>query len=68
MMTKLSDIQSGNNAIAVCENILLNIAHTTSKNKLQCLHERTVYFHIRNLFVVSSVLMPRGSCDSITDV
>ena len=68
MMTKSSDVQRGNNAIAVYKSILLNIAHTKSKTQLQCLHERTIYFHIRNLFVVSSVLMPRGSCDSITDV
>ena len=68
MMTKLSDVQSGNNVIAAYESILLNTVHTTSTTQLQCLHERTVYFHIRNLFVVSSVLMPRGSCDSITDI
>jgi len=68
MTTKLSDVQSGNKGIAVYESILLKIVHTTSKTQLQCLHERTVYFHIRTLFVVSSVLMPRGSCDSITDV
>jgi hypothetical protein len=68
MTTKLSDVQSGNNAIAVYESILLNIVHTTGKTQLKCLHERTVYFHIRNLFVVPSVLTPGGSCDSITDV
>jgi hypothetical protein len=68
MMTKLSYVQNGNNVIAVYKSILLNIVHNKSKTQLQCFHERTVYFHIIKLFVVSSVLMPRGSCDSITDV
>jgi hypothetical protein len=67
-MIKFSNVQNGNNAITVYESILLNIVHITSKPQLQCLHERTVHFHIRNLFVVSSVLMPRGSRDSIMDV